>query len=74
MDEMTSLGVENINLRQGGRLVAAKTETKVPLTKANIISTLGRHLGDNDQVMNIARILMEERDKTEKMKLKKLKK
>jgi len=73
LDKMDALGVDNINLRQG-RLVAARTQTKVPLSKANIISTLTRHFGDGEQVMNIARILIEERDKTEKMKLKRLKK
>jgi len=66
--DMRSLDIENLELKKG-KLVAKKSNPKVPLTKSSITSILSKNFADKDFITNIVSLLYDKRVRTEKVEL-----
>jgi hypothetical protein len=65
---MKKFEIDNMNTKNG-KLIYSTTKSSKPLNKNNLITGLNLYFQDEDKAKNVSKIVLDNRDKVEKVKL-----
>ena len=65
---MKKFEIDNMNTKNG-KLIYSTTKSTKPLNKNNLITGLNLYFQDEDKAKNVSKIVLDNRDKVEKVKL-----
>jgi len=65
---MKKFEIDNMNTKNGKLIYSSSKSTK-PLNKSNLISGLNLYFKDEDKAKNVSKLVLESREKVEKVKL-----
>ena len=65
---MKKFEIDNMNTKNG-KLIYSTTKSTKPLNKSNLITGLNLYFQDEDKAKNVSKIVLNNRDKVEKVKL-----
>jgi hypothetical protein len=65
---MKKFEIDNMNTKNG-KLIYSTTKSIKPLNKTNLITGLNLYFQDEDKAKNVSKIVLDNRDKVEKVKL-----
>ena len=65
---MKKFEIDNMNTKNG-KLIYSVTKSNKPLNKTNLISGLSIYFDDEDKAKNVSKIVLDNREKIEKVKL-----
>ena len=65
---MKKFEIDNMNTKNG-KLIYSTTKSSKPLNKTNLITGLNLYFQDEDKAKNVSKIVLDHRDKVEKVKL-----
>ena len=65
---MKKFEIDNMNTKNG-KLIYSSTKSTKPLNKSNLISGLNLYFQDEDKAKNVSKIVLDNREKVEKVKL-----
>lgn len=65
---MKKFEIDNMNTKNG-KLIYSTTKSTKPLNKSNLITGLNLYFQDEDKAKNVSKIVLDNRDKVEKVKL-----
>ena len=65
---MKKFEIDNMNTKNG-KLIYSSTKSTKPLNKSNLISGLNLYFKDEDKATNVSKLVLDSREKVEKVKL-----
>ena len=65
---MKKFEIDNMNTKNG-KLIYSSTKSTKPLNKSNLISGLNLYFKDEDKAKNVSKLVLDSREKVEKVKL-----
>ena len=68
LEMMKKFEIDNMNTKNG-RLIYSVNKTTKPLTKTNLLSGLNMYFKNEDQAKTVSQVVLENREKVEKIKL-----
>ena len=68
LEMMKKFEIDNMNTKNG-RLIYSVNKTTKPLTKTNLLSGLNMYFKNEDQAKTVSQVVLENREKVEKVKL-----